>query len=449
MDKINLCHMGEQGDLTLLQKAIDSAGDDGAHIIIPEGHWLMYPVRLKSNITLELQKGAILIADDCYDNYNNAITTTICEDSDRSFIYARNCENLRIIGQGSIDGQGKKWVTDTHNLESLGIKTAAIFRPRMIVFEDCHNITLQDFTVRDAPMWTIHLTACYHGAIERLTIDNDLRMPNTDAIDIDGCYDIHIKDCDLSAADDCICIKTLKRNGGEEQACHHVIAENCNIRSYSCAIKIGTETHQDIYDIHFRHCQITQSNRAMGVFVRDGAHIHDIIFEDIQCESHIQSFGHWGCGEAITVNSNIRNQGAYPGLIEDIIFKNIKAISYGAMNFNGMAQEPLKNIVLKNIDLTITAKKDSPAIYDLRPAIADNIALGEEVKGRKNGFVFDDDGNVIGIHHYPKYMPALWGKHMDGLRIENITMRYCHDTEFFKTQKVIQLMPSVTNIKML
>lgn len=440
--EILLSGIENQEDTGILQRAINMLPPSGGTIIITKGRWYSDPIDLKSNVTIELQKDAVLIANADYERYQNGITSTICEDSDRAFILAQNCENITITGKGIIDGQSDQWVRSHDEYEPLGIKTPDIYRPRMIVFEDCCNISLSLFKIINAPMWTVHLTACSRGVIDSLIIDNDMEMPNVDGIDIDACKDIIIKNCQISAADDCICLKTLKRQAQKTKQCHDIDVQNCVLRSNSCAIKIGTETYGDIFDIHIKDCKIINSNRALGVFIRDGAHIHDVIFENITCQSDIKTLGFWGCGEAITITSNIRNTDDYPGVIENIAFKNIQALSYGAINIHGMEDYPLKNIIFEDVAITITAAKDEKRIYDLRPGISENAPSF----GRKNSYAYDAQGRIMGIHEYPDHMPAIWAQHVDGLILKNISTNYKKDQDFYQTKMAIQLMPSVTNI---
>lgn len=448
MKIINLNDIGDFNDPDLLQKAIDMVdSDEGGKIVIPPGNWQFNAVLLKSHITLELQKNAVLIASKQYENYLNGTTTTLCEDSDKAFLLAQNCQNIQIIGEGMIEGQSGEWVESYHELEILGVKVPTKYRPRIIVFEDCSNIVLKDFKVHHAPMWSIHLTSCQHVVMQNLNIDNDLQMPNTDGIDIDGCYDVLIKNCRVFGADDSICLKTLSRKGKETDICHDIRIQNCILRSNSCALKIGTETHNDIFNVRVKNCEVIKSNRAMGIFVRDGAHIYDVIFADITSENLKLPQGFWGGGEAITIVSNIRKPNTFAGVVSDITFQNIHAIAYGAINIHGMENTFLSNIKFEDIYLTITAGKEDERNYDLRPGIADNFEPSiNSANGRKNSYRYDANGKIIGIYEYPEYMPGLWAQNVDGLVLKNINIKYKKNIDFYKNKKIISLMPSVTNI---
>ncbi|MEI8634250.1 glycosyl hydrolase family 28 protein [Vibrio sp. PP-XX7] len=90
---------------------------------------------------------------------------------------------------------------------------------------------LQDFRMIDAPMWTIHLVACAHIYIDRLSIDNDLSMSNTDALDIDGCEHVWISNSYFSSADDGICLKTTLKPAALRRPTRHVVIQNCILRS--------------------------------------------------------------------------------------------------------------------------------------------------------------------------------------------------------------------------
>ena len=59
------------------------------------------------------------------------------------------------------------------------ILRAKEWRPRGIGLTGCQQVTLKDFTIRDAAQWTIHLTGCEDVLCQSLRILNRTDIPTT------------------------------------------------------------------------------------------------------------------------------------------------------------------------------------------------------------------------------------------------------------------------------
>lgn len=67
---------------------------------------------MKSHITLELEAGATLLFSDSFDDYLPFVEVRhegVMMKSFQPLIYAVDAENITIKGEGTLDGQGKKW----------------------------------------------------------------------------------------------------------------------------------------------------------------------------------------------------------------------------------------------------------------------------------------------------------------------------------------------------
>ncbi len=188
---------------------------------------------------------------------------------------------------------------------------------------------IRDITISDSPMWTAHLVSCNQVFIQNLTIDNDLALSNTDALDIDSCQHVHISDSYFSAADDGICIKTTRKPQELQQATRHVVVSNCLIRSKSCAIKIGTETFADISHIAVHNCSIFESNRGIGLVSRDGGRFSQMIFSNILFDCRHGHPCHWGKADPVFISVRHRDPQVQPGQVEDITFSQLSGVSEG------------------------------------------------------------------------------------------------------------------------
>ena len=84
----------------------------GGTLFFPAGIYLTGSIHLKSNITLELEAGATLLFSDNFDDYLPFVEVRhegVMMKSFQPLIYAVDAENITIKGEGTLDGQGKKW----------------------------------------------------------------------------------------------------------------------------------------------------------------------------------------------------------------------------------------------------------------------------------------------------------------------------------------------------
>lgn len=106
-----------------IQAAIDACSE-GGKVVIPEGIFMSGALYLKSNMTLELSEGAVLFGSPNADHYDSNYLLYPYSTDTRSWAlinaYSSDesgmLENIRITGQGTIDGNGWKYgAKDTIN----------------------------------------------------------------------------------------------------------------------------------------------------------------------------------------------------------------------------------------------------------------------------------------------------------------------------------------------
>ncbi len=232
-------------------------------------------------------------------------------------IYANRCKNIRIVGNGVLNGS--PW----HLPDSNG----KLF---LVDLRWCEHVLIEGITVVDSPMWQIVPAACDHVVIRDT---NSLsRLVTGDGIDITGCQDVLIEDCFIRAADDCICIKS----GRHPEPCtvrdvKDLLAQRCVIWNAEPgnAIEIGYGLMcEEITNLTFRDCDIihcqyegNMGGSALSIHQADSAYIHDIHYEDIRVEDVAQKLFD------IKVLECKYSWSAVRGRIEDIYFKNIKVLN--------------------------------------------------------------------------------------------------------------------------
>ena len=219
MKEYNVLHYGAVGDgrtddAKAIQAAIDACEQDGGGRVTLESGRTYYSasLRLKRNVELYIQKGAVLKATSTLEDYirpnlliNDPKTALIGNPVTGKpsfvFLYAYDAPGASIAGEGVIDANGHAFL----KRKDRYYVTADFYpRPTVIYFEKSDHISFRDFTVIDAPFWTLHPAGCDDVLIDAIRILNDLDVANSDGIDPDHCSNVRIRGCHITCADDLI-----------------------------------------------------------------------------------------------------------------------------------------------------------------------------------------------------------------------------------------------------
>ena len=196
----------------------------------------------------------------------------------RGTVRAANAENISVAGPGVFDVTG------------LPLREK---RRRVMMFQSCRGVTLEDFTVVGSETWNVVPAACQNVKIKGVNVMSCIM--SGDGIDLCGCEDVLVEGCFCRVADDCIAIKATSNDFMD--GCRDIK----NIRVRRCvlwndepgnALEIGYETRADeICDIEFSDCDVIHCMRegwqSGGVFTihnGDRANIHHVTYRDIRVE---------------------------------------------------------------------------------------------------------------------------------------------------------------------
>ncbi|MBQ7440739.1 MAG: right-handed parallel beta-helix repeat-containing protein, partial [Prevotella sp.] len=297
---------GVMDDAKAIQKTIDAcSAAGGGQVYFPSGHvFLSGPIELKSNIDLHLDVNATLKA-----HPSEAIYHLSAFKENRGegmmWIYAKDVDNLSITGRGTIHGNGIAFMgaelSDSYELKPLADPTFDP-RPHVLTLIDVRRLIIRDVTIREGAYWTVHLIGCNDAVIDGISLLNNLKIRNGDGIDIDHSKNVRIANCYITSGDDCICLKN-RREYEEYGPCTDIVVTNCVMTSRSCAVKIGSENMDSIARVLVDNCLITASNRGIGIQNRDEGTVTDVVFSNIQLDSHLFSDVWWGKAEPIYVTS--------------------------------------------------------------------------------------------------------------------------------------------------
>ncbi len=398
---------GKTNDAIAIQHAIDAcAQNGGGTVLVPGSHtYLSGPFVLKSNVHFYLEAGAVIKASSDEKLYTKSAFRGN-KGEGMMWISGEHIENVSIDGTGSINGNGIAFMgaelEDSYVLKPFKEEDR---RPHVLTIIDGKNIRIKNIHIGNSAYWTLHLAGCNDVVISGITLLNNVKVRNSDGIDIDHSKNVRISNCYIESGDDCICLKN-RREYGEFGACENITVTNCIMSSRSCAIKIGSENMDTIRDVVVNNCVIRNSNRGIGIQNRDEGVVSNIIFSNIIVECHLFSNVWWGKAEPIYVTAYRRAKvngkdanwrfpkGATEGkvgIIKNIYFTNIKCKSENGIYVSAESPDKIQNIFFDDIDLFIEKTTSLPGgIYDRRPSEV----YGFE-SGNTSGFFLENAKHIM------------------------------------------------------
>ncbi len=281
--------------------ACNKAG--GGVVYCSPGSYLCGTVELKSNVTLFLEAGAVILGSTDVAQYTPKPGPDPKSDAGQGhLIYARDVDNVGIVGTGKIDGQGRSfWVPSNRkpapesarwsDARHLDWKPNARISP-MVELVNCTNLRLESIELTGASGWTLRPINCTRVFIQGIVIRNPAIGPNTDGIDPTGCQDLVISDCVIDTGDDAICLKSENPYGDAPRLSRNITVTNCIITSSTNGFKIGTATQGGFENITFSNSTIVSSDpdiasrmvAGIAIEMVDGGWVDGIVISGIQVQ---------------------------------------------------------------------------------------------------------------------------------------------------------------------
>lgn len=289
---------GKQIDSEAINKAIETAASNGGGtIFFPAGTYLSYSIRLKSNITLYLDAGSVILSafpkensgyDVAEENAHNQFQDFGHSHWKNSLIWAIGENNITICGQGIINGQGL--TREESRIPGVGNKAISL--------KLCKNIIIKDIKMLNCGHFALLATG-----IDNMTINNVLVDTNRDGFDIDCCRNVRISDCSVNTPwDDAIVLKSSYSLGFFRDT-ENITITNCFVSGYDKGsvydgtfrrdepqapdqgfvtgrIKMGTESSGGFRNISITNC-VFERCRGLALETVDGGFLEDIVINNI------------------------------------------------------------------------------------------------------------------------------------------------------------------------
>ena len=251
-----------------MQDAIDSCHDAGGGTVrVPAGDFQIGTIELKSNVTLSLDYGANLLGSTNKADYRTEGLDNPREGGPHCLIYASGATNIAIEGLGVIDGRGTP--ESFPRLRSGGRNRG--LRPRLLRMVNCDGLTFSGVTWKRPAFWGLHLIDCKNIHLNAVTIRFRNNNYNNDGLDLDGCEDVLIENCDIDSGDDAICLKSSKN------PCRNIVVRGCKVSSNTAPLKFGTSSRGGFIDVKVTNCYFYNSPMgAIKLQLVDGGRLENV-----------------------------------------------------------------------------------------------------------------------------------------------------------------------------
>lgn len=380
---------GLHDDTMAIQTAI-YACPKGGLVHIPEGHYLVRPLFLKSDITIELVKNATILGHTGRSEYpilparitrNDGSVLELsswegnAQPTFASIITGIQVENVKIIGEGIIDEQADQsdwWINHK-------VMRGGAWRPKGVFLSNCKHIGMQGVTVTNTPSWNLHPYFSSYIDFIDMKLISPKESPNTDGCDPESCDHVRVIGVNFSVGDDCIAIKSGKYEMGMKyrKPTSDMTVRNCMMAYGHGAVVLGSEMSGGIKNLSVSQCYFKQTDRGLRIKTRRGrgesAIIDGITFQNIYMEDVLTPLVmnmYYYCdddGKTEYVWSKekhpVDQRTPYLG---SFTFKNMvcKNVHVAAGFFYGLPEQPIKSISLEDIsfDYAKNPIADTPAM---------------------------------------------------------------------------------------
>lgn len=381
---------GAADDTQAIQSTINVC-PKGGRVTVPKGTYAVRPLVLKSHMTLELQKGAVLQADPVEDHYpllpgevfgvetGEACQVSTWEGSPtpcrQSFFSAWHCEDIAVVGQGILDGSAN------HSTWWEDVKARKIGRPRLVFLNHCEDVTFHGILGRNSPSWHFHPFFSRKVAFCDIAVEAPKDSPNTDGVNPESCDDVRCIGVRFSVGDDAIAIKSGKMYMGMKYrtpAANHLV-RNCLMEYAHGAVVLGSEMSGGIQELSVSQCYFKHTDRGLRIKTRRGrgkyAVIDGVEFSNIHMDNVMAPLVmnmYYSCDpdghEKQVWSKEPHPVDATTPYLGSFYFHDMECTDceWAAGYFYGLTEQPIGSVTIENVSFTFKqdASWGQPAMMD-------------------------------------------------------------------------------------
>ena len=278
-----------------LQKLIDRIAQEGGGVmVVPTGVFYTGALFFKQGVHLYLTENGVLKGSDDIADYP-VCDTRIEGESCKYYpalINVDGVDGFVLCGKGIIDGNGERawkafWKRRQWNPACTNKDEQ---RPRLVYLSNCTNALIADVRLHNSPFWTTHIYKCTrvkfigcHIFAPRAPIP----APSSDAIDVDVCTDVLVKNCYMEVNDDSVVLKGGKGPWADEQAENganeRILIEDCTYGFCHSGLTCGSESVHN-RNILVRRIRVENIMQLLHLKLRPDTpqHYEYITIEDVE-----------------------------------------------------------------------------------------------------------------------------------------------------------------------
>lgn len=244
-------------------KAVQLSGS-GSNKVFTSG-----PLTMPSGVSLMIDKGVTLRAENKGSTFDDGSKTCGTVNGNgkgcKAFITFDRSSNAGIYGEGEIDGQGGKVLSDqkvswwdlAQKAKTLKAKQNA---PRLIQINNSQNITLQNITLKNSPNFHVVFYKSNGLTAWNITIDTPANARNTDGIDPISSKNVTVAYSRISTGDDNVAIKANPNSGSSSD-----MSFINNTFGAGHGMSIGSETIDRVYNIDVDGLVMTGTDNGLRI----------------------------------------------------------------------------------------------------------------------------------------------------------------------------------------
>ncbi len=348
-----------------IQAAIDACSQKGGGtVLFSKGGYVTGTIELKSGVMLEITQNAKILGSTNIADYPEKIEAfkSVMSENHKyrqSLIYAEQCVNVGIRGKGEIYFRGEK--TNFSSEETVGEIVGRPFGIRMI---QCKNVVLQNIFLHNSAAWMQSYIYCQNLIFDGIKVINQANY-NNDGLDPDGCTNVIVRNCFINAEDDAMCLK-----GASGMPSSNILIENSTFISSCNALKTGTDTQGDFFNIVARNLKLGGIPNEMYALKRhdassgitlasvDGGNVHDIYISNVKID-RAKSPIFMRIGSRLRAMPNTTPKEI--GYLKNIVIDNVT----GENNYKdgslilGIKDHPISDVVINNYKIKMEGTSDS------------------------------------------------------------------------------------------
>jgi polygalacturonase len=411
---------GVANDTAAIDTAIEKCSTTGGGTVtFPAGKYGAGSIHLKSNVRLLLDPNATVVGlPGAFEDAEPNPQFSKYQDGGHShfhnsLFYGENIENVAIIGGKINGGNGAIGHGDpkpgSHNGDKL------------ITVKVGKNLHFENITHEKGGHFCYLLNDC-----QGVTLNNIVIKESRDAVDLMGCSNVQIHDCNFTGCgDDTIGVKSdyalgRRINSANIYVWDSYFESGCN------GLQFGSETAGDFRNCNFWNIRIGKAMKAgIGITsgdsaIIDGVNYSNIVIKGAACPIYFLTWDRMRTGEP----------GAKVGVIKNVHLMNVTITDCAGTNFaiqpsviSGWATSPFENITLENMKIVYKGgdknareglvppnpKDYSPRSLGPRPASAFYIRHGKGLTLKNVEVAFEN----------PDARPAMAFANVNGLTLDN------------------------------